>query len=136
MTMGKRILIVDDEPDIRLSLQLLLSSKGYDVAEAEDGAVALQRLTAEVFSLVIMDIRMPELDGYQVMRQLPADVLDRTPIVLLTAMGQDRDVMTGYSMGATYYITKPFKNQHVLDIVDYLVGDLDAAQKAALEGRL
>jgi DNA-binding response OmpR family regulator len=134
--MSNRILVVDDEPDSRFSLQLLLSGRGYEVEEAEDGEVALGKLNASPFDLVILDLLMPNLTGYQVIERLTPAVSEHTAIVLLTAKGEDRDIMKGYSMGATYYITKPFKNQRVLDIADYLLGNLTSTQKKALEERL
>lgn len=134
--MRKKILVVDDEPDIRFTLRTLLSAKGYEVDDAEDGQVALEKIKSESFDLLILDLLMPNVSGYEVIGQLSLDGLSDMPVVLLTAKGEDKDIMNGYSMGATYYITKPFKNRRVLDITEYLIGRLDPAQKQTVEARL
>ena len=134
--MKKRILIVDDEPDIRFMLRALLTCKGYEIEEAEDGEAALKMIEAKGFDLVVLDVLMPKMDGYEVIRRIPPHVLKKTPVVLLTAQGESPDAMKGYSVGASYYITKPCKNQRILDAVGYLIGDLSVEQKEAVERRL
>jgi len=131
--MSKTILVVDDERDIRYTLRALLVGRGYEVEEAEDGRVALDKINSRDFDLVVLDLMMPNMSGYEVVRELSPEFMERTPIVLLTAKGEDKDIMKGYSMGATYYISKPFTNQRIIDITEYLIGNLTAGQKEKIE---
>ena len=134
--MSKTILVVDDENDIRYSLKTLLTGKGYEVEEAEDGRVALDKMSSRDFDLVVLDLLMPNMSGYEVVQELSREFMERTPIILLTAKGEDKDIMKGYSMGATYYISKPFTNQRVVDITEYLIGDLTVEQREEIEVEL
>ena len=132
----KRILIVDDEPDIRLTLRMLLEHRGYQVEEAEDGAAARARLGAGTFDLMILDLLMPSLSGEDVIRRLSKERRERMPVIMLTAKGRDEDMREGYALGSSYYITKPFKNQRIVDAAEYLIGDGTPAERAVLELRL
>ena len=134
--MRKRILVVDDEPDVRFALSTLLTCKGFEVEEAEDGQKALEAIAVRRFDLIILDLLMPHAGGYEVIQRLPPSVREGTPVILLTAKSEDKDIMKGYALGATYYITKPFRNRRVVDVTEYLIGDLSAAQHEALELRL
>ena len=118
---GPRILVVDDEPDIRASLTMLLTANGFEVDTAPDGRAALDRLAGETYDLLLLDLMMPVLDGYGVLRELAPDVQERLPVVILTAKGQNEDVMEGYTRGATYYVTKPYQNAEVLRVIRYLL---------------
>lgn len=130
---GKRILVVDDESDIRISLATLLMGKGYEVVCAADGSVALEKLKNERFDLMILDLMMPVTGGFAVLQALPEEVAQDMPVVIVTARGADKDIMRGYSKGASYYLVKPFTNREILNIVRYLIEDLDSAQKEHLE---
>ncbi|SEO70571.1 response regulator transcription factor [Aquisalimonas asiatica] len=122
--MPKRILIVDDEPNIVLSLEFLMKKNGYDVETATDGEQALTAVDRHRPDLVLLDVMMPRKDGYQVCQILRenADYADMR-IVMLTAKGRDVEREKGLSLGADDYITKPFSTQDVVDKVGELLGD-------------
>jgi len=132
----KRILVVEDEPDIRLNLTTLLEAHGYEADEAQDGAEALQKLRAERFDMMVLDLMMPAVDGYEVLEQMSDAVNENMPVIILTAKNQDEDILKGYTMGATYYVTKPYENSTILNITRYFLGDLTAEQKRSLERHL
>ncbi len=100
---------------------MLLRSRGYKVAEAENGRVALERLEQDDFDLVILDNLMPEMDGLEVLKALPESRGANTPVIMLTAKGTDKDVREGYRQGAANYITKPFKNSDLLTAIRELL---------------
>jgi two-component system response regulator ResD len=112
--MTARILVADDEADIRLSIRLLLQSRGYHVDEARHGREALAKLEgAETpYALLILDLMMPELDGYAVLDAL--DEASAPPVVVLTAKGAEADKLRGFRKGARRYVTKPFHNETML----------------------
>jgi len=104
-----RVLVVDDEPDVLLLCRVNLEFEGYEVVEAADGVEALSQMRATKPDLVLLDVMMPLLDGWQVLEQAQADEdLAGIPIVLLTAKVQDSDQLRGFDLGAAEYITKPF----------------------------
>lgn len=108
-----RILVVDDEPDIRNILHILLSSRGYAVDEAENGLRAVACVRAQPdYDLIIMDIMMPGMDGVTAMSRLRE--FSNVPIILLTAKSEDTDKVLGLNVGADDYITKPFNPVEVL----------------------
>ena len=102
----KCVLIVDDEPNVRLMLRTALESSGYRVVEAADGLAALARLQAGAFDLVLLDLRMPKLDGMQTLARL-RERGDATPIVMLTAHGSIPDAVAAMRLGAIDFLTKP-----------------------------
>lgn len=104
--MGYKILIADDEAEIRDVLRLYLEKDGYEVTEAADGVEAMEKLRKEKPDLVILDIMMPGLDGYRVLRNIRED--DNIPVIMLSAKDTDSDKILGLDMGADDYITKPF----------------------------
>jgi DNA-binding response OmpR family regulator len=107
-----RILVVDDDPDIRLLLRELLERAGYDVDEAEDGRTALRAFFERTPALVILDVTMPDMDGYQVLDRL-RDLSD-VPVLMLTARSQELEKVRGLSAGADDYVPKPFGRQELL----------------------
>lgn len=109
----KRILVVDDEPDMRQGLRHNLELEGFDVAEAGDGEAGLEAVVAQRPALVVLDIMMPTMDGLAMLREL-RDRGDGTPVILLTAKGQDQEVVEGLEQGADDYITKPFGLDEVM----------------------
>jgi DNA-binding response OmpR family regulator len=102
----KRILVVDDEPRIRDLLRIVLESRGFAVSEAENGATALKEFAAASPDLVVLDVMMPGMDGFECCRQLRS--ASDCPIMMLTAKGEDYDVVQGLECGADDYIVKPF----------------------------
>lgn len=122
--MAKRILIVDDEPNIVLSLEYLMRQRGYAVTTARDGDEALAAVDTEAPDLVLLDVMMPRKDGYEVCQLLRerSDLADM-PIIMLTAKGREVEREKGLSMGADDYITKPFATQ---DVVNRVVAMLES----------
>lgn len=101
-----RILVVDDNPEIREIIQILLHNEGYQTVEAADGASALHQLNIQSFDLIILDIMMPGLNGYQTCTEIRK--ISNAPILFLSARTQDGDKMLGFSSGGDDYLTKPF----------------------------
>lgn len=114
-----RLLIVDDEPDIREFLSLALGASGYDVRVAEDG-IRAGSLVRELMPLaVILDVMMPGIDGFSVLQGLRSDpATQELPVVMLTAKTSDADVWNGWESGASYYMTKPFDIGHLIDYLE------------------
>ncbi|MEP7189966.1 MAG: response regulator [Roseiflexaceae bacterium] len=104
--MATRIMVVDDEPAIGKLLLYQLSGFGYQVSYIQDGLSALQRLTAERPDLVLLDVMMPQISGWEICRQIRA--YSSVPVIMLTAKSADPDIVTGLEAGADDYITKPF----------------------------
>ncbi len=121
--MPKRILIVDDEPNIVLSLEFLMKKNGYEVATATDGDQAIAAVEEHKPDLVLLDVMMPRKDGYQVCQLLrDREEFNDMRIVMLTAKGRDVERDKGLSLGADDYVTKPFSTQDVVDKVSELLG--------------
>jgi DNA-binding response OmpR family regulator len=112
-------LVVDDEADIRLLLRELLERAGYTVDEAPDGRTALRSLFANVPALVILDVTMPEMDGYQTLERI-RDLSD-VPVLMLTARSQELEKVRGLTAGADDYVAKPFGRQELLARVQALL---------------
>ncbi|MFH1422561.1 MAG: response regulator [Planctomycetota bacterium] len=134
--MGKKILAADDERDIRIVVKAVLSKKGYEVHTASDGQEAIDRLSSEEFSLVILDVLMPKLNGFSVLQKIREQGKKELPVIMLTALSSDKDVWNGYEKGATYYLPKPFENKQLINIVDYLIGDLPEEERKKIETTL
>ena len=121
---SRSILVVDDEPYIGRIIQLKLESGPYAVELAHDGRSALARLSSgDRFDLVLLDIMMPHLSGLDVLaqlRKLPGR--ERTPVIMLTAKGQDTDRARAAELGATDFLTKPFSPKKLLARIDELFG--------------
>jgi len=114
----RRVLIVEDEPHIVLSLEFLLERAGYETAstaDGEEGLALIRRLRPDV---VLLDVMMPGRNGYEVCRAVKLDPeLRGIPIVMLSAKGQEVEVVKGLELGASAYITKPFGNAEVLEAI-------------------
>jgi two-component system OmpR family response regulator len=109
------ILVVDDEPDIRKILEILLESNGYATLNADSGKTALSTIAKQRPDLILLDIIMPEMDGYQVARQLREDpVTQNLPIIMISGRNEDVDEILGLELGADDYIRKPFEPVLVL----------------------
>jgi DNA-binding response OmpR family regulator len=119
MNERSRILVVDDDPDIRTLLRELLTRAGYDVDEAPDGRTALRTLYESPPALVILDVTMPEMDGYQTLERLRD--LSEVPVIMLTARTQELERVRGLTSGADDYVLKPFGRQELLARVQALL---------------
>ncbi|HLH21753.1 MAG TPA: response regulator [Chloroflexota bacterium] len=112
-----RILIVEDEPSAAELVADVLTTAGYDVESAEDGATALERLDADV-DLMLLDVMLPGVDGFEVCRRVrAAEDEQHLPIIMLTALASDAQRHAGFAAGADDYLTKPFNTQELLDRV-------------------
>lgn len=103
-----RILLIEDEPALRLTLGDRLRKEGYEVAHAANGADGLEQATAASFDLIVLDIMMPGLDGFAVCKRLRARSVG-TPVLMLTARGRTQEKVKGLELGADDYVTKPFR---------------------------
>src|ERR671932_209381 len=109
---GKTILVVDDERNIVELVRLYLGNEGYDVETAYTGAEALRKITLAQPSLVVLDLMLPEVDGWEVCRRVRRD--SQVPIIMLTARSDDIDKIVGLEIGAYDYLAKPFNpREHV-----------------------
>jgi DNA-binding response OmpR family regulator len=118
--MKAKILIAEDDANIRLGLVATLESDGYAVVAASDGAQALRMFPQEKFDLVVLDIMMPKASGYDVCRELRARGT-RVPVLFLTAKGEEIDKVVGLKLGADDYVTKPFGVHELLARVEALL---------------
>jgi DNA-binding response OmpR family regulator len=109
------ILIADDEPNIVLSLEFVLQQEGYRVRVAYDGRQALDAIAAEVPDLILLDVMLPELSGFDVCQRIRAETRWRgMRVVMLSAKGRDVEVQKGLALGADAYVTKPFGLKELL----------------------
>ena len=121
--MSKKILIVDDEPNIIISLEFLMKKEGFEIAVAADGDEALAKVDSFAPDLVLLDVMMPKKSGYEVCEALRADPARAgLKIVMLTAKGRDTEVAKGLAIGADAYVTKPFSTKDLVARVRELLG--------------
>lgn len=124
--MANKILVVDDEPNIVLSLEFLMKQAGFQVRTASDGEAALAAIAAEPPDLVLLDVMMPRKNGYEVCQAIRANpVWKGTRIIMLTAKGREVEREKGLALGADDYITKPFSTQEVVERVRELLAEAD-----------
>jgi DNA-binding response OmpR family regulator len=121
--MAKYVLIVDDEPNIVLSLEFLMKKEGYEVRSAGNGEEALVSIAEKTPDLILLDVMMPRKDGYELCQELRANKSwKKIKIIMLTAKGRDVEREKGLALGADDYITKPFAIQEVVEKVKSLFG--------------
>jgi DNA-binding response OmpR family regulator len=126
--MAHKVLIADDEPNILISLEFLMKREGHDVLLARDGTEALAAIRRERPALVLLDVMMPGMTGFDVCQAVRADEsLAGVRIVLLTAKGRDTDIAKGLALGATAYMTKPFSTKELAARVRELLLDAGPA---------
>lgn len=126
--MNDQIFIAEDEPYIVESLGFVLGQAGYSVSAENDGAVVLDRVRELMPDVVILDLMLPNKNGFEILKELKHDArLLHTPVLVLTAKGQNQDRTTAEQLGADAFITKPFSNREVLECVQQL---LDANPEA------
>lgn len=119
-----KILIAEDDQDIRELIVLTLQFSGYDVVSTEDGAQAVAAAQKDRFDLILMDVRMPRMTGYEACRRLREIESTRyTPLIFLSAKGQESEIQAGLDAGATQYILKPFSPdmliQKIADVLNH-----------------
>lgn len=118
--MMARVLVIEDDPDIGLGLRTSLEIEGYQAEVATDGLSGLERVRTGKPDLVILDLMLPGMDGYRVLRTLRAESI-RTPVLILTARGEEADKVLGFRSGADDYVTKPFGLLELLARVEALL---------------
>lgn len=117
-----KILIIDDSRTSRRIMKNLLSEKGYDVMEAENGADGVEKYKAERPQLVTMDITMPVMDGLEALKQI-REYDGNANVIMVTAAGQESKVMEAVKLGAAEFITKPLEKDKILETVGKILGD-------------
>lgn len=116
--MSRRILIVDDEPNIVLSLEYLMKKEGFETAVAVDGDDALNQAAEFVPDLILLDVMMPKKSGFEVCQALRTDpVMAATKIIMLTAKGREAEAAKGLALGADAYVTKPFSTKDLVRLI-------------------
>ncbi len=116
--MSTRVLIAEDEPNIIESLKFIFSREGWDVTAVMDGRAAMQRLQADPPDVIILDVMLPLLNGFEILKQVRANPkLYKLPVIMLTAKGQTQDRQTALEIGANLFVTKPFSNKEVVENV-------------------
>lgn len=126
MTSSKTVLLAEDDPNITQSLTFLLERAGFEVTAVGDGRAALERATAEPPSVLVLDVMLPEIDGYEVLRRLRADArTERVSVLMLTAKTQQEDRETAIECGANEFMTKPFANAEIVAAVERLSADAE-----------
>lgn len=119
-----KVLVVDDEPNIVLSLEFLMEQAGFEVVTAEDGEQALARVNDSQPDLLLLDISLPGISGFDVLERLRSEAATaQLPIIMLTAHGRDVEREKGMALGADDYITKPFSTQSLVEKVKALLSE-------------
>ncbi len=123
--MGKKVLLAEDEKNVILGVRTCLDAVGYQVEIVEDGEEALNAVRREHPDLILLDLLMPKIDGFEVLKVLKGDEATRhIPIIVLTAKAEEEDRQRAMDLGANDYMTKPFKPQDLWDrLKHYLPGD-------------
>ena len=118
--MGKsRILVVDDDREIIAILKSELAKEGYEVLASSEGKEALEMIKAEKPHLIILDIVLPGMDGYEILDRLKKDdETEKIPVIMLTDMGLDEDIKKGINMGAQHYLTKPLRTRMLIRCIE------------------
>ena len=120
--MAKRILIVDDEPNIVISLEYLMKREGFETAVAVDGEAALEAVARAQPDLVVLDVMLPRMNGFDVCREIRARPDSRAvKVLMLTAKGRETEVARGLGAGADAYVTKPFSTKDVVALIRRLL---------------
>ena len=121
--MSKRILVVDDQEDLRGVLRDLLLGSGYAVIEAADGEAGVTKAKSDRPDLILMDIQMPVIDGYEATRQIRADpAIDGIPIIAVSSFAMKGDEQKARSAGCDHYVTKPYSPMQLLKVIRGILG--------------
>jgi DNA-binding response OmpR family regulator len=122
MESGKKILVVDDDPYILMSLEFLMKKNGYDVMVARNGTEAMDLADKHLPDLVILDIMMPDVDGYEICTRIKKSAKHlHTKIVFISAKTKETDIQKGYDLGASLYIKKPFSTRELVKQIKELL---------------
>jgi CheY-like chemotaxis protein len=121
----KTVLVVDDEPNLLRLIDMNLRMAGLNVVTAGDGVEALKQVEAHYPDLILMDVMMPHMDGFETLRRLKSDPLNRDiPVIMLTVRSRDQDILQSVEMGAEFYINKPFDPTELKEfILRFLAGE-------------
>lgn len=120
---SQKILLVDDDPNILISLEFLMRKNGFDVLIARNGTEALELLNENVPNLTLLDIMMPDVDGYEICKHIKTSKkLKHSKVIFLSAKTRESDVRKGYELGADLYVTKPFSTKDLVKKVEELLG--------------
>ncbi len=115
MSEKKKILVVDDDPYILMSLEFLMKKNGFDVMVARNGTEALDIVEKQLPNLILLDIMMPDVDGYEICRYIKSSKkLKEAKVVFMSAKTKEADIKKGYDLGASLYITKPFSTREMM----------------------
>jgi DNA-binding response OmpR family regulator len=129
--MSRKILVIDDSPTLRKLLRFFLKKKGYSVEEAHNGRVGLASIARETFDLIILDMTMPVMNGAEVLEQLKQMKDFHIPILILSADKEEESKAIGTSLGAAYYMTKPFKPPEIIARIEEIFSERTRAKTAA-----
>jgi two-component system chemotaxis response regulator CheY len=120
---GKRILVVDDGMTVRMFCRAVLEGDGFGVEEADNGVEGIERALASKFDLLLVDINMPKMDGYEMIRQVRGDPgLQSVPVVAISTEAADGDITRAYEAGANFYMVKPVKPGELAEAARLLTG--------------
>jgi len=118
----KKILVVDDDPYILMSLEFLMKKNGFEVMVARNGTEALEIVEKQVPDIVLLDIMMPDVDGYAICKHIKTSKkLKEAKVVFMSAKSKETDIQKGYDLGASLYVTKPFSTRQLLKQVQELI---------------
>ncbi len=118
------VLVVDDEPNILLSLEFLMQQAGFSVATAADAEQALEQINQQCPDLLLLDISLPGMSGFDLLERLRADDATQTlPVIMLTAHGREVEKEKGLALGANDYVTKPFSTRELVNRVQALLAE-------------
>jgi twitching motility two-component system response regulator PilG len=127
--MKKRVLIVEDEESLLKLETILLTVKGFEVVGAFSGTMALEKIREETFDLVLLDIMLPDVDGFEICRQIRKDPRTAAvPVIMLTGKKTAHDREMGVTCGATAYLMKPFKSAMILDEINRILAQPGAGE--------
>jgi two-component system KDP operon response regulator KdpE len=119
MAEQRRVLVADDEPDLLYAIKLYLEDEGYSIFTAMNGYDTLDVLRERIPDVVVLDVLMPELDGFETLRQIRQ--LSTVPVIMLTAKGEEADKVRGLGLGADDYVTKPFSQRELLSRIQAMI---------------
>ena len=129
-----QVLVVDDDDFTLRVTQKIIEGRGHRTLPAQSGAEALALADQESeIGLIVLDLMMPEMNGFETLEKLRSQGLANVPVVMLTAKDGDDSIIEGYQAGADYYITKPLQPDRLLNIVDFLIGEVSEDEKQRLE---